>query len=399
MIRVLTHCHLGTAEPAVADALRDPKLGRLEATLMRGGLRSAIQRYSSEPSPQLIIAEVDPDLAAPEALLSAVAAFSEVCDVGSNLILLGGVNDIDLYRALRRQGVADYIRLPLDHAQFRDSIRGLFENYAGAHLGRSIAVIGAKGGCGASTVAQGLAWLLSRGAGSTAMLLDLDLSFGASDFRFGLEATDGARSLLKDMKPIDQATLDRFAVRYDERLQLLGTSASLDLDGMVDPDRLEALFDALARHCRWGVMDLPHAWNRWVQRGLRLADAVVVVSPLDLTAVRNCRNLLDWLGRERPGGRPPLVALTGSGRKGGLAEKDFCTSLGIKDPVLLPDDRAALLAALAAGKSLPEAAPKSPLTAGLKRLAAALDTSPGALAPGSRGLLDRLLPRLTAGRR
>src|SRR5690349_1149904 len=107
MLRMNAHCFIGTGETRllVERAFADHRLCKVVPSFVTGGFAEATARYAQEMSPPLIVIESD-DGDDPVALADAL---SQVCDAGSNLILLGTTNDIDIYRALMRHGIAEYL--------------------------------------------------------------------------------------------------------------------------------------------------------------------------------------------------------------------------------------------------------------------------------------------------
>jgi pilus assembly protein CpaE len=93
---------------------------------------------------------------------------------------LGQVNDVRLYRDLLASGIQDYLLKPLNPAGARRlaSAQAAFSRRQAPGRGESThlaaAVIGTRGGVGASTVATSLAWLFRTGGPSATALLDLD---------------------------------------------------------------------------------------------------------------------------------------------------------------------------------------------------------------------------------
>jgi pilus assembly protein CpaE len=380
MLRTHAHCFLTTAvtEAAMTAVFQDRRLARIVPTLLSGGFAAAEARYAHEPSPPLIIIEIEAD--GDGDLPGRVAGLAECCDAGSNLILLGAANDVDLYRRLRRQGVADYLRLPLEPARLVEAVQELFEDPARGARGKVIAVIGAKGGCGASTVACNLAHMLASVSEGDALLVDLDLAFGAGDLMVNIDTTVGVRNALSEAERIDDLFLQRVAVRYDDRLQLLASPVALEDDGRIDPDRLETMIEALRAQARWVMLDLPHQWTGWSQRALRLADTVVVVAPLDLPGLRNTRNLMDWLGAERAEAPSHLLLMSG-GSSPMVEAAEFMRTLGLEATAQLPEDRDALRAASSAGKMIAEVRPRSRTALALRQYA---DLLVAQMAPTSR---------------
>src|SRR5207253_498719 len=83
--------------------------------------------------------------------------------------------DILLYRELVRRGVSDYLIAPVGPLDIVRSISGLFCAPDAKPVGRTIAVVGAKGGVGASTVAHNIAWSIARDLWLDAVVADLDV--------------------------------------------------------------------------------------------------------------------------------------------------------------------------------------------------------------------------------
>ena len=124
MLRMNAHCFISTEETRtrVERAFADHRLCKAVPSFIIGGFTEATARYTVEMSPPLIVIEAD-DGDDPVAL---VDALSQVCDAGSNLILLGTTNDIDVYRALMRHGIAEYLITPFDPARFIGTVLDLF---------------------------------------------------------------------------------------------------------------------------------------------------------------------------------------------------------------------------------------------------------------------------------
>jgi pilus assembly protein CpaE len=381
MLRMNAHCFVRTdgTRTRVERAFADHRLCKVVPSFISGGFPEAIQHYTAEMSPPLIVIEAD-DSDDPVVLADALA---QVCDAGSNLILLGATNDIDVYRALMRHGIAEYLITPFDPARLTGAVLELFAGPNKGAAGQTIAFIGTKGGSGSSVIAHNTAFALTRIADCDAMVLDLDMPFGCADLGFNIETTTGMRNLLAEPERIDEAFLQRFSCKYDDRLHLLAAPAVLDGGSHIDPDKL----------------DLPHGWNNWVRESLRLADMVVLTAPLDLASLRNTRNLLDWLSDQ--GNKAPHLVVNGVlDRKSMVDLADFTKTLGVTPAVLIPEDREAFRMAASAGKMIEEVRPKSKAALAIRQLATLLAKrdAPGVRKPGpGASLLSGLLRRVRKG--
>src|SRR5262249_2271713 len=154
---------------------------RANLSIERGGLDAAILHLQSHPSPDLLI--LDSNLRAPE-VLAGLTKLAEVINHSAKIIFVGAVNDISLMRELSACGVK-YVVPPIRQD---DLVRCVCGMYAEAHTSRVIAVMGARGGIGASTIAHNLAWSIAERQELSTTLVDLDLSFGAAAFNARLDA-------------------------------------------------------------------------------------------------------------------------------------------------------------------------------------------------------------------
>src|SRR4030095_16047355 len=99
------------------------------------------------------------------------------------VIAVGQVNDVRLYRDLLASGIHDYLLKPLSAGQVRDALFTAQSSFMApkAHDAQSAkrhistAVVGTRGGVGASTIATSLAWLFSAENKLSTALLDLDI--------------------------------------------------------------------------------------------------------------------------------------------------------------------------------------------------------------------------------
>ena len=101
------------------------------------------------------------------------------------------MNDVTLYRELVRRGVSDYLIAPVSTLQIVRAVCGLFSAPDAKPVGRVIAVVGAKGGVGASTVAHNIAFSISHDLTLDAVVTDLDLAFGTAGLDFNQDPPQG----------------------------------------------------------------------------------------------------------------------------------------------------------------------------------------------------------------
>ena len=391
MLRQSVHAFVSSAAAGalVEQALADRRLLKLELTRLSGGLAEAHARYTAEPSPSLLILEA---AAPPERLIAELEALAEVCVAGTSLILLGTVNDVALYRDLTRRGVSDYLVLPAEPGRLIEAVLDLYRDPGRQLSGQVIAFIGARGGCGSSTLAANAAWTLAQRGDADVVLLDLDLAFGGADLAFNLEAGHGVQAVLADPERIDDQFLGRFTAKYGERLHLLPAPGTLELEAPLSAPALETALTALRRQARFIVLDLPRHWSDWLRQTLHTADQVVVTAQPDLLSVRNGRNLIDFLAARRRLDQPPLLVLNrvGAARRGEIGPKDFTETVGLAPALTIAEDIPTFAQAAAAGTMIEEANRRARAVEAFRTLATRLAGTAVKPAPPATGWLKRL---------
>lgn len=153
----------------------DRRMARAAISIDRGGVDGAILRFTQQAAPDLLI--LDSTLRARE-LLAGVDKVLALVGAKTKIFVVGAINDIALLRELGARGVK-YVVPPLRQDDLARAVCGL---YAHADVSRVIAVMGARGGIGASTLAHNLAWSIAERHDADVTLLDLDLAFGAAAF-------------------------------------------------------------------------------------------------------------------------------------------------------------------------------------------------------------------------
>jgi pilus assembly protein CpaE len=171
-------------DDATAEILRPVAVehGWAPEKVNKGGLRNAVQSLSVSASPNILFV----DLSESGDPLNDINALAEVCEPGTVVIAAGQVNDVRLYRDLVASGIQDYLLKPFTADQLRDAFANAQLTISGPRVNEPslerphvlAAVIGVRGGVGASTIASSLAWLMGDKTGRSTALLDLDIHFG-----------------------------------------------------------------------------------------------------------------------------------------------------------------------------------------------------------------------------
>jgi pilus assembly protein CpaE len=367
--RITIHifCERDEVAQTAQAASEDRRMARATAVVRPGGLTAAVDYYQNQPTPSLVIVESQDQGAT---MLAQLDRLAEVCDPGTKVVVIGGHNDIALYRELMRRGVSEYLVPPLQTLQLIRAITTLYADPSAPFVGRQIAFCGARGGVGSSTIAHNLAFILTERMQTSAVIVDFDLPFGTAGLDFNQDPLQGVADALSQPDRLDPVLLDRMMVHCTDRLSLFAAPASLDSDYDISAEAFEEVANKIRTTAPFVALDLPHLWSNWMRRMLLSADDVVITAAPDLSSLRNAKNIVDLVRGARPNDAPPHLVLNQVGVPGRpeIPVKDFAEALGLSAPLVVPFDAKLFGQAANNGQMIEEVNPKAKAAEVLQQL-------------------------------
>ena len=334
-VSVQAFCESVETAAAVQAAGEDRRLAKAHVKIQMGGATAAVEAYRSSPTPNVIFIEAE---ARGDDILNKLDQLAEVCDAGTRVVVVGRVNDVTLYRELTKRGVSDYLIGPVSTIDVVRSICGLFTAPDAKAVGRIIAVVGAKGGVGASTIAHNIAWAIARDLSLDSVVTDLDLAFGTAGLDYNQDPPQGIADAVFSPDRIDTAFVDRLLSKCTDHLSLLAAPATLDRVYDFGAEAFDSILDSLRSSIPCVVLDVPHIWTGWTRRLLISADEILVVAGPDLANLRNAKNLVDLLRTARPNDHKPYYCLNQVGvpKRPEITPADFAKALEDQPLVVIP---------------------------------------------------------------
>jgi pilus assembly protein CpaE len=348
------------------------QLGWQNAKCRKGGAEAALDFIKSDGPPALLVVDIsgsaDP--------LDAIEALIALRGADTKLIAIGMENDVGLYRRLIERGVSDYLVKPLQSQALLDAIQSATRAERGepapAKAARVVAIIGARGGVGATTIAASSAWTMAKEKQQRVVLLDLDLHFGSLALSLDLEPGRGLREILNNPDRVDSLLVRSAMTKAGEGLRLLAAEEPLETVLPANPGGFDALLADLAGSTDCVVIDVPRALTGLTRHALAIADAIGIVSEQSLPAMRDTQRLLALVKSMRADAQALVIANRVGGIAGEIGRADFERGIGAKVDFSVPADTKAAIAAAERAKAFAEVARDAKCLAELRRLATAL---------------------------
>ncbi len=362
------------------------------ASIHDGGLAVALGNVSQEPSPGLMIV----DVSASDEPAGAIRSLMTLVDSMTRVVAIGSINDVGVYRDLIAAGATDYLVKPIAPESLEMALVGAERSTAvtpaDASRIRTVAVVGARDGVGASTVAVNTAWIMAHELGKTVALIDLDLQFGTVALALDLEPSHGLREALEKPDRIDGLFIASAMAHESERLFVLSAEEPLEDHINVNPAAFELLLDTLPDDFDCVVIDLPPRLVSSQLQLLQRVDTVVLVSDLGIPGMRDTARLSHMIR-----GAAPEVALmviankVGTSKSGELPKAEFTRGAELPISFFLPSDPKTAAEASNAGKPFPVVAKRSPIVKALR--AGALALSGDRIAKKPESVLGKLFAK------
>ena len=334
-VSIQAFCENADTAAAMQAAGEDRRMDKAHLKIQMGGIAAAAEAYRNAPTPNVVVIESE---SRHDELLTGLDELAHVCDPGTRVIVVGRTNDITLYRELVRRGVSEYLMAPIGVLDLVRAVSSLFGAPDAKPVGRTIAVVGAKGGVGASTVAHNIAWSIARDMRLHSVVADLDLPFGTAGLDFNQDPPQGIADAVLSPERIDTAFVDRLLSKCTDNLSLLAAPATLERVYDFGTDAFDGIFDVLRGSVPFIVLDVPHVWSGWAKRTLMAADSILIVAGPDLANLRNAKNMIDLLRAGRPNDHRPHYCLNQVGvpKRPEIKAEEFAKALETEPAAVIP---------------------------------------------------------------
>ena len=349
------------------------EMGWSQEKAYKGGLRNAVQSLSVSASPQILLV----DLSESGDPISDINSLAEVCEPGTVVIAVGQVNDVRLYRDLLMSGLQDYLLKPLSPDALRDAFANAqtilntpkHDENIGDRPHVSTAVIGTRGGVGASTVASSLAWIFSDKEGHPTGFLDLDVHFGTGALAMDLEPGRGLTDAIDNPSRNDGLFIERAMIKANDKLSILSAEAPMNSPVLTDGAAFFQLQEEFRAAFENTVIDMPRSMIIAYPHLMQDVNVTVVVTELTLAAARDTIRVLAWLKSNAPHCKTIVIGNKMQAAVLEISRKEFESTIERKLDIAIPADFKATAQAAKLGRPLVDAVRGSKASIGIVALA------------------------------
>lgn len=228
------------------------------------------------------------------------------------LIVMGGRLPTRLVRAAMQAPCSDLLETPFAPEELVRMAEHLLTRSAPveAEGSRCWTVMGAVGGCGATTLAAEIAASLAQGrsGGKRVCLVDLNLADGATSAYLGT-AANMSLSHTASADRIDASVLEAFLSHADDGFDVLAAPRHPDAFSTVGAGVVTRVLDVACQAYDWVVVDLPRHRQPWTLDVIAGSDELFLISELTVPALLAARAQASEIEAHIPGGPRPRIVL------------------------------------------------------------------------------------------
>jgi len=327
----------------------------LKPVIMKGDLEDAQRYLKVNRSPKVLLVDVSKS----QLPISDMARLADVCEPGVEVIAIGHVNDVGVFRGLVNLGVRDYVVKPLTENLVVRNIsavqKGAVPQQATSFLGAGnvVTVLGARGGVGTSTIAANLGWMLSDTLHKRIYLMDLNLHAGVLCYFFDVSPLPGLVDLLGPEEHIDMSMVEKAFVSHTDRLSIATAQLALQDHFVPQVSSLKKTLSLLGQSSHYTIIDCPKNLDFNLMKTI-VAESQVLIIVCDLTflSVRDTARYLDLAKTVGPAQQRIFVVANrvGEYKKGEFPQATFEQVVHRSVDHCLPFDNAGVLEALNKGQ-------------------------------------------------
>jgi pilus assembly protein CpaE len=294
----------------------------------------------------------------------------------TSLILLSESDDVELTREAVRLGARAMCVVRVDDRELVQLFDAMaLEEHDSKADGMVVALMGAKGGMGTTSLAINLAGLLAEDPNKRVALVDLALFIGEVGVYLDMETPYSLADVVRDLSRLSERWVEQHVPRHDQGFYVLSQPAQVDDFAAVKVSDVVQALSAMKAVFTHVVLDAGAQMSEAGLAGVHAADQTLLITTQELPAIVSTRRriaLLTQLGGDQT--RVRLVVNRFQANSGHSRQRiESYTGHGVNATVR--NDYPHMSAAIDQGKLLATLAPNAGVTQDIRDLIQLFDSS------------------------
>ena len=291
------------------------------------------------------------------------------------ILVVSSSTDGQLILKAMRSGAKEFLTHPIKvedllSALDRISAAKFGTGSGGGRTCHVVAVCGATGGVGSTSLAVNLGCLLSADPKNSVVLCDLDLSLGDADVFLDTIPDYTLVDVAQNVSRLDFTLLKRSLTKHSSGLYLLPRPVQLQDTSLVTPEDLTRVLGLLKASFTHMILDLSKSFSALDMVALKSAKDILLVTQLDLPCLRNVVRLLMSFGEvEGLKDKVKIIVNRVGLDSGNISLKKAQETMGREIYWQLPNDYRTMVEVRNNGVPLVEHSPKASITQAIAVLA------------------------------
>jgi pilus assembly protein CpaE len=313
----------------------------------------------------------------PDRALELVAELAKTAH-DCNILVTSSSSDGNLILRAMRAGAKEFLPQPLKAEEVAAALQRVARQRHGSKPGKPqgctvIAVAGATGGVGSTSIAVNLGCALAADENNQVALIDLDLALGDADVFLDTIPEYTLTDVAQNVARLDLTLLKRSLTKHDSGLYLLPRPVQLEDARLVTPDDMTRVVGLLKATFTHLIIDTSKSFDTLDLFALNQADVVLLVTQLDLPCMRNVvRLLMSFKGTPTLDQKVKIVVNRAGDDTGQISLKKAQETVGREIFWQIPNDYRVMVEVRNNGVPLIQQAPKAAITQSIGQLADAL---------------------------
>ncbi len=274
-----------------------------------------------------------------------------------------------------RAGAKEFLPLPIDVEELHVALeRVMLSKFGSGTDGRArgcrmIAVAGATGGVGCTSIAVNIGCNLAMRPENSVALVDLDLALGDADVFLDSIPDYSLVDVTENVGRLDFHLLRKSLTKHSSGLYLLPRPVQLQDLELITPESLRKVCGLLRASFSHIVMDVSKSYSQVDLTAMELSNEIVLIVQLDLPCLRNMVRLLMSLQQMDNIRDKVKVVVNRVGLESGqISLKKARETIGREVFFQIPNDYRTMVEMRNNGQPLIEQAPKAAITLAVQQL-------------------------------